>query len=386
VDAQAFRLAPAPLGAASEGRALRAGGTADGNHRGPGETLLDVAVSRLAGSGVPAHEVWLPPLKEPPSLDLLLPSGSVRGSAGDSARFLASSFLQVPMGWVDKPFDQTRGLLSIDMSGAAGHVVVVGGTRSGKSTALRSLICALALTHTPAEIQLYCLDFGGGSLGGIAGLPHVGAVAGRSQPELVHGAITMVNRILRRREGVFGAAGISSPREWRQRVAAGTVTGDGFGDVMLIIDGWGSLKEFFEPFEALLAPIATRGLNVGVHLVVTADRWPEIHAFKDFIGSRIELRLGDPLGSEINPRLAADVPEHRPGRGLSRDRLHLLTAVPRIDGRATDEGLPAATAALVHTVDTRWAGPRAAAIELLPPPVRSADRPAGTGPDPGNPV
>ena len=46
--------------------------------RGPGQSLLEVAVSRLAGSGVPAHEVWLPPLKEPPSLDLLLPRGSVR--------------------------------------------------------------------------------------------------------------------------------------------------------------------------------------------------------------------------------------------------------------------------------------------------------------------
>ena len=36
-----------------------------------------------------------------------------------------------------------------------------GGTQAGKSTLLRSLIAALALTHTPAEVQFYCLDFGG---------------------------------------------------------------------------------------------------------------------------------------------------------------------------------------------------------------------------------
>ena len=59
------------------------------------------------------------------------------------------------------------------------RIEVVGGTLSGKSTALRTLVCGLALTHTPAEVQVYCLDFGGGSLGSIRDLPHVGGVAGR---------------------------------------------------------------------------------------------------------------------------------------------------------------------------------------------------------------
>jgi S-DNA-T family DNA segregation ATPase FtsK/SpoIIIE len=339
-----------------------------------GQTLLDVAVSRLTGAGVPAHEVWLPPLKEPPTLDLLLPSGSLRGVTDDAISVLASSFLQVPLGWLDKPFDQTRGLLTIDMSGAAGNVAIVGGPRSGKSTALRSLLCGLALTHTPAELQLYCLDFGGGSLGSLADLPHVGAVAGRLQPELVRRTVAMVNRILNRREQAFTAAGIGSLAEWRERVAARTVIGDEFGDVILVVDGWGALKEFFEPLEAQLTSLATRGLNYGVHVVVTAGRWPEIRAgLKDMIGSRVELRLGDPLDSEVNAKLAAGVPEGRPGRGLSRDRLHLLTAVPRIDGNPTSDGLAAATAELVRTVATRWTGPPAPRVKLLPAVVRSAD-------------
>jgi S-DNA-T family DNA segregation ATPase FtsK/SpoIIIE len=355
-----------------------------GTGRGTGQTLLEVAVSRLAGSGVPAHEVWLPPLREPPSLDLLLPRGSVRGGSVTGA---AASFLQVPLGWVDKPYEQTRGLLTIDMSGAAGHVAIVGAPQSGKSTGLRSLICALALTHTPEEIQLYCLDFGGGSLTSLAGLPHVGVVAGRLQPELVRRTVAMVSRVLNGREAAFTAAGVGSLAEWREQVAAGTVTGDGFGDVILVIDGWGALKEFFEPFEALLTSLAARGLNYGIHLVLTAGRWPEIRpALKDLIGSRIELRLGDALDSEINPKLAAGVPENRPGRGLSRDRLHLLTAVPRIDGAATSDGLAAATAELVSAVAARWAGAPAQRVKLLPAIVRPADLPADLDPNLGYPI
>ena len=352
-----------------------------------GQTLLDVAVSRLTGSGVPAHEVWLPPLKEPPTLDLLLPRSSLRGAGDEATSVPASSFLQVPLGWVDKPFDQTRGLLTVDMSGAAGNVAIVGGPQSGKSTALRSLLCALALTHTPEELQLYCLDFGGGSLGSLAELPQVGVVAGRLQPELVRRTVAMVNRILNRREQAFTAAGIGSLTEWRERVAAGTVIGDGFGDVILVVDGWGALKEFFEPLEAQLTSLATRGLNYGVHVVVTAGRWPEIRAaLKDMIGSRIELRLGDPLDSEINAKLAAGVPEGRPGRGLSRDRLHLLTAVPRIDGNATSAGLGQATADLVRTVANRWTGPPAPRVKLLPAVVRSTELPAELDPALGYPL
>ena len=416
VDPQAFRLAVAPgtaatnagvpttapppiasrptaLSATTVPTAVPVGGAAGAfelenddraQESSPGQTLLEVAVSRLAGSGVPAHEVWLPPLKEPPSLDLLLPRGSVRG---DTVVGGAASFLQVPLGWVDKPYDQTRGLLTVDMSGAAGHVAIVGAPQSGKSTGLRSLVCALALTHTPEEIQVYCLDFGGGSLGSLSGLPHVGVVAGRLQPELVRRTVAMVNRVLTRREAAFTAAEVSSLTEWREQVAAGTVTGDGFGDVILVIDGWGALKEFFEPLEALLTSIAARGLNYGIHLVLAAGRWPEIRpALKDLIGSRIELRLGDPLDSEINAKLAAGVPENRPGRGLSRDRLHLLTAVPRIDGAATSDGLAGATAELVRTVASRWAGAPAPRVKLLPAIVRPADLPADLDPDLGYPI
>ena len=33
------------------------------------DTLLDVVVAQLAGRGPAAHQIWLPPLYEPPTLD-----------------------------------------------------------------------------------------------------------------------------------------------------------------------------------------------------------------------------------------------------------------------------------------------------------------------------
>src|SRR5262245_14257213 len=39
-----------------------------------GDTLLDVLVRRMEGQGPPAHQVWLPPLDDPPTLDAMLPA------------------------------------------------------------------------------------------------------------------------------------------------------------------------------------------------------------------------------------------------------------------------------------------------------------------------
>ena len=45
---------------------------------------------------------------------------------------------------------------------------------------------------------------------------------------------------------------------------------------------------------------------------------------RDLFGTRLELRLGDPIDSEIDRRIAALVPTGRPGRGLVPGKLHFL--------------------------------------------------------------
>src|SRR5207249_11166621 len=141
---------------------------------------LDVMISRFVGQGPPAHEVWLPPLDLPPSLDTLLPPLQATEDRGFSpAGFPENGRLRVPLGLIDVPDYQRRDLLTADFSGAAGHGAVVGGPQSGKSMLLRTLMMSLSLTHTPEEAQFYALDFGGGTLASMSNLPHCGGVAGR---------------------------------------------------------------------------------------------------------------------------------------------------------------------------------------------------------------
>ncbi|MFF5705721.1 type VII secretion protein EccCa [Streptomyces sp. NPDC012794] len=332
------------------------------------DTVLDVIVGRLEGQGVPAHQVWLPPLDRAPSLDQLLPALAPSAERGLHAQgYTRPGGLVVPLGLIDKPFEQRREVLYRDFSGAAGHMMVVGGPQSGKSTLMRTLICSFALTHTPREVQFYGLDFGGGAMSSVAELPHVGGIASRLDPERVRRTVAEVAGILARREEFFRAHGIDSIGTYRRRRAAGELPGEAWGDVFLIVDGWGGFRGEYEGLEAVVTDIAARGLGYGIHVVVTAARYMEVRAaLKDQMPGRLELRLGDVMDSEFDRRVAANVPAGMPGRGQVPEKLHFLGALPRIDGSHDAETLSRGTEEFVAAVRAGWAGPSAPGVRLLP--------------------
>ncbi|MFD9545461.1 type VII secretion protein EccCa [Streptomyces sp. NPDC060022] len=332
-----------------------------------GETLLSVALDRLRGSGPPAHQVWLPPLDLPPTLDQILPPLSPDPQFGLTT--MGSSLrgrLTVPVGIVDKPFEQLRDLLTVDLSAAGGHVAIAGGPQSGKSTLVRTLITTLALTHTPREVQFYCLDFGGGTLAGLKDLPHVGGVAARVDAERVARTIAEVNSVLSKRERFFLEHSIDAMPTYRRRRAAGEFPDEPHGDVFLVIDGWSTVRQDFDQHIGTFNALASRGLNYGVHLIVSTARWVELSAaVRDQAGTRLELRMGDPMDSTIDSRKAAALPRV-PGRGLTSDKLHYLSALPRIDSVESADDLAEGVTGLVQAISESWTGPAAPAVRMLP--------------------
>ncbi|MEU5842963.1 type VII secretion protein EccCa [Rhodococcus sp. NPDC047139] len=347
-----------------------------------GRTVLEVIVDRIRGHGRPAHEVWLPPLDESPSLDELLPRSVL---TGDVQRHAA---LRTAIGIVDRPFDQRRDPLVVDLSGAAGNVVVVGGPQSGKSTLLRTLVLSMALTHTAEQVQFYCLDFGGGTLSGLAGLPHVGSVAGRHDPDRVRRTVAEMISLLRRRERSFAENGLESMAQLRRMraTASAVLADDPFGDVFLLVDGWPSIRQDFEALEQTIGILAAQGLSFGIHVILSAPRWGDVRpAMRDLLGTRIELRLGDPSDSEYGRKRAATVPEGRPGRGIDRNGLHVLGALPRVDGRSDVTDLAVGMASAVEAVRLATPGTEAPPVRMLPARIDRTDLLAALPPT-GRPV
>ncbi len=213
--------------------------------------------------------------------------------------------LEVAIGLVDRPFEQRRDRLMLALGGAEGSVAIVGGPQSGKSTAAMTLAVALAATHHPRDLAIYCLDFGGGTLNALRALPHVGAVAGRADTDLVRRTVAELHALVSAREARFTALGIGSMAEYRTRRDGGDFD-DPFGDVFLIIDGWSTLRGELDSLEPSITALTVQGLSLGVHVVVTASRWAGVP-------SGAQGPVGNPAsscGSAIrpNPRWTANAP------------------------------------------------------------------------------
>jgi len=334
------------------------------------ETLLGIVVGKLKGHGWPAHQVWLPPLDSPPTMDALLQDKLVvvpgRGLTVQNPRFHGT--LSGPVALIDRPRQQRRDPMWLDFSGSGGNLAVVGGPQAGKSMALRAAIAGLALTHTPAEVGFYVLDFGGGSLMSMRDLAHVGSACGRLDVDRVRRTIAEMTSLMQSRELMFAELGIDGIGSYRRGRRDGTFPPDRFpSDVFLIVDGWMTLRQEFEAQDPVITNIAARGLGYGLHVMAAANKWSEFRLnIRDLLQSRVELKLGDPFESEINRKLAGLVPPGRPGRGLSGDGLHMLVGLPRIDGVESAETSTEGQRAMIAAVNGAWQGPRAAEVRMLP--------------------
>jgi S-DNA-T family DNA segregation ATPase FtsK/SpoIIIE len=243
----------------------------------------------------------------------------------------------------------------------------------------------MSLTTTPQESQFYVLDFGGGTFAPLADLPHVAGVGTRAEPDVVRRIVAEVTGVVDRREAYFRAQGIDSIETYRSRRRTGRVD-DGYGDVFLLVDGWGTLRADFDDLEMEIQQLSTRGLTFGLHVVAGASRWADFRAaMRDLFGTRIELRLGDPMDSEIDRRIAALVPANRPGRGLVQGKLHMLAALPRIDGDPGADTLGDGVDDLVKRVGAAWSGPPGPKLRLLPERVDLDDLRALAGVGPQHP-
>ncbi|MFD6420371.1 type VII secretion protein EccCa [Streptomyces sp. NPDC060198] len=351
-----------------------------------GPTEMQVLVDHLTGAGQPVHQVWLPPLPAALPLDALTGPASEEPPTPDGAegaadsRGLRAAFwpdhgtLRVPIGVADLPSRQQQVPVIPDFGHEYGHLALVGAPRTGKSTFLRTLMLATMITHTPEQAQFLCLDFGGGGLLPYEGAPHVSGVAGRQDPERARRALAETVQLIDERERLFAEFSVDSADTFRRRREDGTLPADvRAADVFLVIDNWAGSRGELQSgqdtsVDAAVLDVATRGLGVGVHLVLTANRWQEVRtALRDTIGARLELRLGDPGESEIDRRAARRFAAVAvPGRGLAPGGAQFQVALPRLDGRDSLDDLAEAQQSALDRVAAAWRGRPAPPIRTLP--------------------
>jgi type VII secretion protein EccCb len=305
--------------------------------------LREVVLEQLGTGETVAYRMWLPPLTDPTPVNELI------------ARDYQRQPLRIGLGIMDEPRRHRQEVWGIDVSTAAGNIAVGGAPQTGKSTFLQTLVLSAAASHTPRQIQFYCVDMGGGGLMYIEDLPHVGGVATRAEPDRVNRVVAEVKAVLRQREGTFKQYRVGSMADYRQMREDPNlpVSADPFGDVFLVIDGWPAFAAEFPDLEPVVQDIAGQGLSYGVHTVISTPRWTELKSrIRDYLGTKLEFRLGDVNETQID-RITREIPVNRPGRAVSTEKHHLMIGVPRLDGVHSAENLVPALSAAVQEVSAR---------------------------------
>jgi len=300
--------------------------------------LREVVLNQLTTGEIRAYRMWLPPLTDPTPVNELV--------ARDRR-----ALLRFGLGIMDEPRRHRQEVWGIDASAAGGNIAVGGAPQTGKSTFLQTLVLSAAATHTPRQVQFYCIDLGGGGLMYLEDLPHVGGVATRSEPDRVNRMVAEMKSVLRQREAMFKQHRVGSIAAYRQMREDPNhpASADPFGDVFLVIDGWPAFVAEFPDLEPTVQDLAGQGLAFGVHTVISTPRWTELKSrVRDYLGTKLEFRLGDVNETQVD-RITREIPANRPGRAVSMEKHHLMIGVPRLDGvHSAHDLVPAISAAVQH--------------------------------------
>lgn len=187
-----------------------------------------------------------------------------------------------------------RDPLVFDATSAAANLVIHGGPKSGKSTALQTFVLSAAATHSPRAVTFYCLDYGGGGLRSLKPLAHVGSVASPLEPERIRRTFGELEQLL-------------ASRQARAAAGDGDLRDDGYGDVFLVIDNLYAFSrdntDMFNtrnPLLSKMTELVNTGMAYGIHVVITTPNWLEVPlAMRDGLGLRLELKLADSRDSNV---------------------------------------------------------------------------------------
>ena len=332
------------------------------------EDLVEAVVTAHQRTGKPLpRKPWLPPLP----LTVLLADLPALGTRH-----------QIPLGLQDHPALQEQRTAVLDLE-VDDHLYIVGAPRTGRSTALRTLVAAASQRLRPDELHIYALDCGNGGLSGLAAIPHVGAVVLRHQADRATRLLTKIRAELGRRQGILATSGSADLTEHN-----GTAE-EPLAHILFLIDSWdGFLASLGELDGGELGETVTtllrEGASAGIHLVITGDRALLSSRMSTATQNKLVLRLTERSDMSLAGINARKLPDEIPaGRAHTADdglstQLALITADP--SGQAQNAALKelGARARTEHPRPAPGRGPLS--IEIMPDHLTLAELTAATAP------
>lgn len=333
------------------------------------KTQLDVVVQHLAETAKKHNfandqKLWMPLL--PDHLELSQLRGYTEGAFQDGAwREHRNHFsLSAYVGQVDDPENQMQYPLCIDLA-EKGHLVVVGGVTSGKSTFLQTLVYSMITTYSPAELNVYAVDFSSQMLCVFEGDAHVGGVIIEGQDDKLDKLFIMLGNLLQQRKALIKGGSFNQYIQ----VHKGELPA-----VVVVIDGYANFQEKTEgQFEGQLLELSRSAEGYGIYLVISCAGFGsgELQSkIANNMRQSICLELGDKYRyGEVFRIMRFDVlpEENVKGRGLALLEGRVLEYQTALACKTVNDYKRAEIIEQQCTAMTvAWKGQRAAPVPVIP--------------------
>jgi DNA segregation ATPase FtsK/SpoIIIE-like protein len=262
--------------------------------------------------------------------------------------------VRAPMGMIDDPSNAEQRCLIVNLR--RGHMVLFGSSGWGKTTFLRSLTLSLAATHSPEELHVYILDFGGRALEVLRNLPHVGAIITPDEEERVDRLLRRLDAELENRKQFLSQMQTTSVYSYNAQPGNKPLPA-----ILILLDNFSEFRENFEERVPLLTSLVREGLANGLHFVVTGEQTNAIpNRLYSLFTERMTLKLAD--AGEYSAVVGRGVPgiEEIPGRGylaMERRPLEFQTCLPVAlteEERAAGRDETRALGALIDNMNAAW--------------------------------
>lgn len=209
------------------------------------------------------------------------------------------------------------------------HGLIAGGTGSGKSELLMTLIVGLALNYSPDILNFVLVDYkGGGAFAPFRKLPHCVDIVTNLNKAAVNRMFAAINAEMRRRQRLNAETGTKDIVEYRRKGLH--LTGEPYPHLFVIIDEYSEMIDNNPEYKAELESITRVGRAQGVNLLLASQRPKGV---TDQMRANIKLRLClrveemDTSREMLRRPDAALLPNGMPGRGylqIGNENLELI--------------------------------------------------------------
>ncbi|MGN0771506.1 MAG: FtsK/SpoIIIE domain-containing protein [Christensenellales bacterium] len=198
---------------------------------------------------------------------------------------------------------ETQTLAFSSKGDGAAHALAIGGTGSGKSNLLHTIVLSACYKYSPDDLNIYLVDFKGGvefkyyeaNRNINKQLPHIKLTALSSDPEDGLAVLANIDKELTRRETLFRNKEVEDIMQYKKRFGV-------LPRLLVIID---EVQELFERDQNigsyainLMSKLFKKGRAFGINVLWASQNVPKVAGLRDKIisqiGSRISLKLNNP--------------------------------------------------------------------------------------------